>query len=165
MNDETAGTNREGRSEEPTPTLREVGRRRADLHHSLVELEHAISSAAAGKLEEWTRGVWLRLLQLRETIDEHVEVTERPNGLYDEIRLRAPRLDAQITRLQNEHPEMRERTEELIARLEKPGIGEEWPLEQARDDIQRLLGMIVRHRQVGADLIWEAYNLDIGGLE
>jgi hypothetical protein len=157
--------NAEGPPHEFTPTLREVGRRRADLHHSLVEVEHAISSAAAGKLEEWTREVSLRLLQLRETIDEHVEVTERPEGLYDEIRLRAPRLDSQITRLQAEHPVMRSRTEELIARLEKPGIGDEWSLEEARDDIQRLLGMIVRHRQVGADLIWEAYNLDIGGLE
>jgi hypothetical protein len=165
MSDDGFEAEAAGRSQEPSPTLREVGRRRADLHHALVEVEHAISRAAAGKLPEWTREVSLRLLQLRETIDEHVEVTERPDGLYDEILLRAPRLDAQITRLKQEHPVMRERTEELIARLEKPGIGEEWPLDQARDDIQRLLGMIVRHRQVGADLIWEAYNLDIGGLE
>jgi hypothetical protein len=28
-----------------------------------------------------------------------------------------------------------------------------------------LLGRIVRHRQLGADLVWEAYNLDIGGIE
>jgi len=27
------------------------------------------------------------------------------------------------------------------------------------------LGRIVRHRQLGADLVWEAYNLDIGGVE
>jgi hypothetical protein len=24
---------------------------------------------------------------------------------------------------------------------------------------------MVRHRQLGADLVWEAYNLDIGGVE
>jgi len=28
-----------------------------------------------------------------------------------------------------------------------------------------LLGQIVRHRQLGSDLVWEAYNLDIGGIE
>jgi hypothetical protein len=34
-----------------------------------------------------------------------------------------------------------------------------------REDVQRLLGRIVHHRQLGADLVWEAYNLDIGGHE
>jgi hypothetical protein len=24
---------------------------------------------------------------------------------------------------------------------------------------------VIRHRQRGADLVWEAYNVDIGGLE
>jgi hypothetical protein len=32
-----------------------------------------------------------------------------------------------------------------------------------RDDLQRLMGRIVRHRQGGADLVWEAYAIDIGG--
>ena len=36
---------------------------------------------------------------------------------------------------------------------------------QARDDLQRLIGAVVRHRQKGADLVWEAYNVDIGGTE
>jgi hypothetical protein len=155
----------EGRDEELTSTLREVGRRRADLHHALVEVEHATSSAAVGRLDEWTREVILRLTQMRETIDEHIEVTERPGGLYDEIKHRAPRLAKNIKHLHAEHPVMRARAEELTALLHAPGIGDLWPLEDVRDDIQRLLGMIVRHRQLGADMIWEAYNLDIGGIE
>jgi hypothetical protein len=60
---------------------------------------------------------------------------------------------------------MRESTAQTIAKLRSSGIGESWPLEQARDDLQRLLGKIVHHRQLGADLVWEAYNLDIGGIE
>ena len=38
-----------------------------------------------------------------------------------------------------------------------------WPLEDARDDLQRFIGTVIRHRQKGADLVWEAYNVDIGG--
>jgi hypothetical protein len=38
-------------------------------------------------------------------------------------------------------------------------------LAEARNDLQRLLGRLSRHRQLGADLVWEAYNLDIGGIE
>jgi len=35
-------------------------------------------------------------------------------------------------------------------------------IDPVRDDLQRLLGRIVRHRQHGADLVWEAYAVDIG---
>ena len=30
--------------------------------------------------------------------------------------------------------------------------------------LQRLMGQIVRHRQHGADLVWEAYAIDIGDI-
>jgi hypothetical protein len=60
---------------------------------------------------------------------------------------------------------MRDGTIAMIAKLQTTGVGEVWPLDDARDDLQRLLGRIVHHRQLGADLVWEAYNLDIGGLE
>ncbi len=39
------------------------------------------------------------------------------------------------------------------------------PLDDARDDLQRFIGTVIRHRQRGADLVWEAYNVDIGGAE
>jgi hypothetical protein len=60
---------------------------------------------------------------------------------------------------------LRERTQALVAKLQSTEIGPGWPLDEARDDLQRLLGQIVRHRQLGSDLVWEAYNLDIGGIE
>ena len=52
------------------------------------------------------------------------------------------------------------------ALLENTEIGTDtWQLEQARDDLQRFIGRVIKHRQRGADLVWEAYNVDIGGLE
>ena len=54
----------------------------------------------------------------------------------------------------------------LLGRLEAGEVnGDGWPLDKARDDLQRLIGAVVRHRQKGADLVWEAYNVDIGGTE
>jgi hypothetical protein len=35
----------------------------------------------------------------------------------------------------------------------------------ARDEIAHVLGRLVKHRQHGADLLWEAYSLDTGGAE
>ena len=148
-----------------TPTLAETARRRADLHAALVALEKAISSPAVGRESDWSKDVLRNLQDLEHAIVEHVEVTERPDGLYDEFSQKAPRLAGKIGQLRAEHPELREGAHELVARLEATPIGDAWPLAGARDDLQRLLGRIVRHRQLGADLVWEAYNLDIGGIE
>lgn len=148
-----------------TPAFAEARRRRADLHQALVGVEQAISGPAVGREVAWSQDVAQAMKELRRTIDEHIEVAEKPLGLYDEITERAPRLSNKIERLKQEHPLMRDGASQLIARLDSTQIGEEWPLEDARDTLQRLLGRIVRHRQLGADLVWEAYNLDIGGVE
>ena len=148
-----------------TPTLAEARRRRADIHRALVEAEEAISGPAVGREADWSREVIDALSALREMIEEHIEVTERSEGLYDEILHKAPRLADAVRRLREEHPVMRDKTSEAITRLRTTPVGAMWGLEEARDDLQRLLGRIVKHRQLGADLVWEAYNLDIGGLD
>ena len=148
-----------------SPTLAETARRRADLRDALVDVEQAISRPAVGREPEWTKGVVLRLEGLAHAIQEHVEITERPDGLYDEISTKAPHLATKIDRLREEHPVLRDRTQMLLTKLQTTAIGPEWPLDEVRDDLQRLLGQIVRHRQLGSDLVWEAYNLDIGGIE
>ena len=147
------------------PALEAARRRRADLRRALLDVEKAISGPAAGRLEQWTAEVVAKLGQLRRAIEEHVDVTEGPGGLYEDIMARAPRLAGRIQRLQGEHPAMHDGAYALANRLRSTPIGDAWPLEQARDDVQRLLGSIVKHRQHGADLVWEAYSLDIGGLE
>ncbi len=148
-----------------TPTLAAARRRRADLHHALVEVEEAISGPAAGREPLWTQEVVAALTKLRGTLEEHIEVTERAEGLYDEILHKAPRLSGAVEHLRTEHPALRDGTSELITKLRTTPVGTTWSLEECRDDVQRLLGKVIKHRQLGADLVWEAYNLDIGGVE
>jgi len=148
------------------PILDEVKRRRKTLHDSLVHLEEAISSPAAGRIPQWTAQVLKEMVGIREAFEQHILVTEKPDGLYEEILQRAPRLDHGITRLKQEHPEIAEAIGAMIARLEQTEIGGVgWPIDDARDDLQRFIGRVIRHRQRGADLVWEAYNVDIGGIE
>ena len=148
-----------------TPTLAETARRRADLRQALMQVEQAISSPAVGRETDWTKEVVRGLQDLGHTLQEHIEVTERTGGLYEEITQRAPRLSGKIELLREEHPEIRDATSALLTKLETTSIGQTWELSDARNELQRLLGRIVRHRQLGADLVWEAYNLDIGGVE
>ncbi|MGZ8630915.1 MAG: hypothetical protein ACXWZF_08095 [Actinomycetota bacterium] len=152
--------------DELTPALSEAKARRATLHDALVHLEVAISSPAAGRIPEWTALVTKEMVGVRDAFDQHVLVTEKPGGLYDEVITRAPRLDGTVRRLKDEHPDIAEKIGEMLERLEKATIGgPEWPLDDARDDLQRFIGTVIRHRQKGADLVWEAYNVDIGGTE
>jgi hypothetical protein len=149
-----------------TPALSEARARRATLHDALVHLELAISSPASGRLREWSSLVSKDLVSVRDAFDQHIMVTEKPGGLYDEITTRAPRLDGTVQRLKGEHPEISEKIKAQIERMDSVQVGsDEWPLDQARDDLQRFIGTVIRHRQRGADLVWEAYNVDIGGTE
>jgi hypothetical protein len=148
------------------PALDEARRRRATLHDQLVHVEQAISSPAAGRLESWTSQVVKELVGLRDAFEQHVLVTEKPDGLYEEIINRAPRLAGKVKKLGEEHPSIASSINDRLARMEGAQAGTEaWEIDDCRDDLQRLLGLIVRHRQHGADLVWEAYNLDIGGPE
>ncbi|HEX7464142.1 MAG TPA: hypothetical protein VF382_04505 [Actinomycetota bacterium] len=159
--DTTSGTTDEGLS----PTPREAGRRPGDLQYALVQTEQAVLGTTTGGLDVWTGEVASALGQLQEAIEVHIELAERPGGLNDEIRHKAPRLSSRVKRLQREHPILHARIEELMAFLHRPGVGDKWPPDEARDDIRRLLRMVERHRQSTADVVWEAYHLDIGGVE
>jgi hypothetical protein len=146
--------------------LEEARKRRKTLHDSLVALEVAISSPASGRIPDWSALVLKEMVGVRDAFDQHVVVTEKPDGLYEEILGRAPRLEHAITKLKGEHPDINEVITTMVARLEQVEIGGiEWPLDDARDDLQRFIGRVIRHRQKGADLVWEAYNVDIGGPE
>ena len=147
------------------PALGEARRQRANLHDQLVHVEQAISSPAYGRLEEWASQVVKEMVGMRDAFEQHVLVTEKPDGLYEEIMHKAPRLAGKMQRLQEEHPTISAAVAATLERLEAGDIEGSWGVDECRDDLQRLLGQIVRHRQHGADLVWEAYNLDIGGPE
>jgi len=149
-----------------TPALGEARKRRRTLHDALVQLEMAISSPASGRVPDWSAQVSKDLTGVRDAFDQHIEATEKPGGLYDEIMERAPRLAHTVDRLRQEHPPIAESIAATVARVEADEVGSDaWPVDRARDDLQRLIGGLVRHRQKGADLVWEAYNVDIGGPE
>ncbi len=58
---------------------------------------------------------------------------------------------------------MLEAASTLRARLTTEPVDDARSVDETRDEIQRVLGRLVKHRQRGADLVWEAYNRDIGG--
>jgi hypothetical protein len=100
------------------------------------------------------------LEQLREVFAVHVEVTEAPGGLYQEILENAPRLANRVTRFRREHAEITEGIRHALA-----GCAATTPeaTTALRDQSVRLFADLVRHRKRGLDLVYEAYHVDIGG--
>ena len=144
----------------PTPALEAARGRRLELHAALVDTEQALAAPAPGRASEWARDVLDRLEVLRAAFDRHVEVTEGPGGLYDEIRERAPRLLRKLESLRAEHPAIGEAIAGALARVAGVSGGED--VTETRAAVLAVLARLARHRQAGSDLVYEAYNVDVG---
>jgi hypothetical protein len=151
--------------QEMTATLEEVVRRRADLHQAIMGLERAAAEPAGEREREWQAGVIAALEEVEAEIVDHIEVTEREDGLYDEITDVAPRLSRSIEVLRDEHPEMQAATSALRDSLASSPVRGDEAVAEARVAIDHVVAQLVRHRRRGADLLWEAYSLDTGGGE
>lgn len=142
------------------PFLEELRRKRGELRGSMSALEHALASAATGDSAHWAQRVHVALVELSADLREHVTITEGPEGLYREVIRAEPRLSDPVARLTQEHGVFAGQVEDLIARVNPPG-----PLdvEVLREQGSDLIRGLMRHRQKGADLVYEAYEFDIGG--
>jgi len=137
--------------------------RRAGLRVAMGNLERAVAAPGPGRVDEWVDGVRNALELLRDVVDRHIHATEAPGGFLDEIVDAEPRLANPAQRLREEHGEIVDAISAASARLRAPSFAtDEW-VEAMRDRLLALLGVLARHRQRGADLVYEAYDVDIGG--
>lgn len=121
----------------------------------------ALARALAVAPEEprWRERVIVHLAPVRRGFAEHVRITEGPVGLYAEVLAQAPRLHRGVRLLTREHAAIVAALADLHRAVERPGVG----AEELRRRTDELLRALARHRQRGADLLWEAYQTDLGG--
>lgn len=141
--------------------LEELRRHRAELRESMSALEEALAAPAASDTEHWAQRVHVATVELAGDFREHVDITEAPDGLYREILRTSPRLSQAVTTLTREHVLIRGQLDSFLARVAAPEVMGD--VDRVRDLGTALLGRLVRHRQRGSDLVFEAYEFDIGG--
>ena len=130
---------------------------RERLYDTIRDVDRALGAPLAGG-GDWQRRVASRLDRLRRALDDHIEETEAPDGLLMEIEEQAPRLAKQVDRLRAEHErliEHCERVRQQVESFESP--------ESVRRSVLTLLGRFAGHRHRGADLVYEAFGVDLGG--
>lgn len=151
---------------EPTVSTSQAGLdavriRRVELREAMGRLERSLASPAAAGAEGWGEHVHTVLVEIAEDFREHIDVTEGPDGLHHAILAGDLRLANAVNALAAEHARIAAEIAALTAGTEPP-VSEQ-DVNGVRDRATDLLGRLVRHRQRGADLIYEAYQTDIGG--
>lgn len=148
----------------PRPLPEPVGiarARRAELLAAASALERALAIPARDPT--WQDRVKVGIESLRTAFDHHVTATEGPDGMYADIMSTAPRLKFALDQLVVEHADMRTAMgalAKLAAELDPADVA---AIDRIRVEGTDLLARLVRHRQRGADMVYEAYEQDIGG--
>jgi len=141
--------------------LEALRRQRAELRESMSALEAALAAPAIAGQARWVQRVHVALMELAGDFREHIDITEGPEGLYREVVRTSPRLSDAVAGLTREHLLINGHVDDLLACVTTPDVTGD--VDTVRDLATALLGRLVRHRQRGSDLVFEAYEVDIGG--
>lgn len=137
--------------------------RREALYQALIGLEDALSTPI-GDGERWRLRVAMAVDHAVNRVAEHVVSSESEDGLLQQVAADSPRLRCRIDRLRNDHDVLEREARQLsvtLAELSDTEVPARGP--QIRAEALDFLGLLASHRQRGADLVYEAYQVDIGG--
>ena len=142
-----------------------VRSRRAGLRTAMSALERALAAPAVHRVDEWRQGVGESLAALHEVWTCHIVETEAPGVFLDELVDEAPRLSTPAARLRREHNEILGVINRAEKALDQVLLDEDHDVfvDTLRADLTEMLCALAHHRQRGADLIYAAYDVDIGG--
>ena len=136
-------------------------RRRRPLRDAASALELA-AAAPAGTGPKWCHRVHIGVKRVSGALEGHVVEVEGPSGLWNDIRVDAPRLIPMMETLKVEHDTLRKVVAQLLEDLTRiTDKASKDEIAAVREKVVLLLGRITRHRQKGADLVYEAYMVDI----
>ena len=144
--------------------LRLARAQRADLRKAMLQLERALARPAPGRVVEWADLVHDELVELAATFERHIAVTEGDSGFFAEIAEHSPRLIHAITRLIEEHGRIRAELASTLDHIRAlDATADQTTIDTVREHVTTLVTDLARHRQHGADLVYEAHAVDIGG--
>jgi hypothetical protein len=130
--------------------------RRISLKQAVSGVEMAMAAAADDP--DWRAHAQAALRHLQAAFDDHVAEVESKDGLLLDLTRDAPRLQLRIDRVSAEHPIISSQIEEVVTLADGDS-----PIDDIRESALATLLAIARHRQHGADLVYQAYHVDIGG--
>jgi len=136
-----------------------VVRQRSQLGRAMQQVE--LAAAAPAARESWLTDLQTSLEHLEVAFTRHTLEVEAPGALLDQIVDRAPRLQRAVEGTKAENATISAAISDVLAMFSADAASENH--DTLRDGVMALLIALSRHRQKGADLIYDAYDVDIGG--
>ncbi|HJQ76467.1 MAG TPA: hypothetical protein VJ948_04300 [Acidimicrobiia bacterium] len=139
----------------PSPeTHQGIVDRRQDLYDAMQRLESSVARASGQ--DDWAVVVGHALKVMLDALQRHVIETEADDGLLAEVVDRAPNLAPDVATFRKDHDDLLHScraASELVANQSAPA--------EIRRKVLSLLGRLAIHRQRGAELLFDAYNVDL----
>lgn len=148
-----------GIREENREVLDAVRIRRDDLYEAILGLERALAVPAGDAPEAWGEMLAVPVAHLVVVIDTHVDGTEGPGGLFEQIRDDAPHLLSVVERLRAEHAPLGVAASTLATKA--AAVTTDAEVDEVRDEALDLVRRLLEHRHRGAELLFDAYQVDV----
>lgn len=130
-----------------------VARRRSELYSSMRDLERTVARPSG--IADWRIEIERALRELKMALTTHVDEVESDSGLFAEILERSPHLAANVASLEREHRDLMTACENVLS------LTADLSDRSLRRRANQLLVRLAIHRQTGAELLYDAYNVDI----
>ncbi|HEY6634188.1 MAG TPA: hypothetical protein VI141_01085 [Acidimicrobiia bacterium] len=138
----------------PSPETRDgVVNRRQELYDAMRQLERAVARPSG--LADWRIDIEAALSALQSALSEHVTQVEGTGGLFGQVLEHSPHLASEIDSLRRDHRELLETCHQALS------MSADWESVMLRRRINLLLARLALHRQQGAELLFDAYNVDL----
>ena len=142
--------------------IEKAKQKRERLHQAMWDLEAAVSAPA--QVSAWIVDLSGSMTVFQDALLDHIVEVEGPEGIIARILEDVPRLSAHADVLLGDHPRLRLLTEQVTNQVQNAGPAPDGDAVRViREAVLELLGQLSRHRHLGADLVYDAYNLDVGG--
>jgi hypothetical protein len=107
---------------------------------------------------DWAEAVGRPLVELRRAFEEHVEFTEGPDGLFDEmVHDDTIEVSSEIDQLRRDHIVVIAAMDRAREALTSPPSDDDH-LRELMASVARLVG---KHRRRGAQLLYDVYSVDV----
>lgn len=152
-----------GVQEQNREVLDAVRVRRDALYDTVITLERALAAPTSGRLDVWCDVVRNRVDNVRSVLQTHVQETESDGGFFDDVREQAPQLLHAAAQLQAEHAPLLTATDDLERSID--ATAEPDDVIAVRAAGLDLIHRVLEHRHKGAELVYDAYSVDISAAD
>ncbi|MFM8302940.1 MAG: hypothetical protein ACKOA9_01380 [Actinomycetota bacterium] len=139
--------------------LAAVQERRDEYYEAILGLERAMAEAAGDDAAGWASRAGNAALEMRSVLRHHITETEAVGGFYDDIAENYPNLANAASKLRSDHAPLRAGVDQLVETLST--VRDDVGVENARVEALDLLRGLLLHRHRGAELVYDAFNVDV----